>query len=216
MKTPRKLFKFADRRHVEKIDDRDVRAFDSLRITRIESRERGDPGVKELEGAKLVSTTEFLKRRIGDIQLAKDSILVHTARAVRVDLAEIEVPGILVVEDIEARHRQELRRIDGRRRKNQLLELRIEREQFAIGVVEKVLADRLDKDPTSRRYDPAKVVDRFFGKDLRELNGFGGQSIFNPKGRTSQIFLNRKRADTIIVDVRGDKFLKLAIEILFC
>ena len=109
------------------------------------------PAVEQLVAPEPILPADGLVSRVSQVQLVQMEILVHGAGSVRVDLAELEVPGILVIKNIEAGHRQFIR--IPRIRQNQLLQLLGKAEALPIFRIRHIAIDHLAADSMGHLHD---------------------------------------------------------------
>ena len=101
-----------------------------LRVRPVQPQERLDPAVENFEGLEVVHRRNGLVRGVFSKCFAVLEVPDHGGSAVRVDFTELEVPGVLVVEEVEAGHRELAVVRD--RQAHQLFEFLREREQLPV------------------------------------------------------------------------------------
>ena len=101
-----------------------------LRVRPVQPQERLDPAVEDFEGLEVVHRRNGPVSGVFSQCLAVLEVPDHGGGAVRVDLAELEVSGVLVVEEVEAGHREFAVVRDGQA--HQLFEFLREREQLPV------------------------------------------------------------------------------------
>ena len=147
------------------------------------------PAVEQLVAPKPVLPADGLMGRVPKVQLVQMEILVHGAGSVRVDLAELEVPGILVIENIEAGHRQFVR--IPRIRQNQLLQLLRKAKALPIFRIRHVAIDHLAADSVSHLHDIPKPPVVLPGIHLLYRQGLVDQAPPGNQRSMLQLFFHR-------------------------
>ena len=163
------LFKVSHGRVVEDVDDGDVGFFHMLRVRPVQPQERLDPAVKDFEGLEVVHCRNGPVRGVFSQCLAVLEVPDHGGGAVRVDLAELEVSGVLVVEEVEPGHRELAVVRDGQA--HQLFKFLREREQLPVLRVGLVCGDDLFENAVGHSGDRLEPVDGLPVVHLRDVDG---------------------------------------------
>ena len=108
--------------------------------------------------------------RVVDQGLSHLQVAVHGGSAVRIDLAKIEFPVILPIEQVEARDGQ--KPFVGRGKQDQLLQFFGEGKELPVILVLAILLYHLAEDSMGDGCDPAEVRDGLLIVNFRDVDGF--------------------------------------------
>ena len=180
-----------------------------LRIGLVEFEERLHPAVEDFEGLEVVLLQNGLVGRIVDDSFAVLQVPDHGGSAVRVDLTELEVSGVLVVEEIEPGHREFAVIRDGQA--HELFEFLREREQLPVLRVGLIRVDDLFENAVGHAGDLLEPVDGFLVVDFRDVDGLVEDAVVVHR-RVGQDVADLQRRCPVLFEVFVHLFLVFAAD----
>ena len=172
--------KLIDGTAVHEIHNGHIRDLIGMAGTLIHSTQRSDPAFKQLTGPGGVGSPEIAVHRgelLSQIQLP---VLVHGTGAVGIELTVFVSAGLLVVEEVNACHRQQRHRWVGAQ--DQLLRHLVKSKQCPIRRVPIVRSHHLAQDAVQCADILREPPEHFFGKQLGHIAGAHILSVVNGSG----------------------------------